>query len=183
MSMPNPDLENPIPTSLRSTVLCTGGRILHFFAPSSAQVAEFCIFLHFFCTVLCTGGRILHFLHFFLHPPLHRLQYFSSFQNFAFFSSQAWRVVGRPTGTFYGRCFILKTQIMTNILKSLELLKPRGTWPQTMPTRRTIFWGPCLALARFGCCRSTSICRSSRVSIKLLKKRIHHPIIAARALE
>ena len=65
MSMPNPDLENPIPTSLRSTVLCTGGRILHFFAPSSAQVAEFCIFLHFFCTVLCTGGRILHFLHFF----------------------------------------------------------------------------------------------------------------------
>ena len=42
--MPNPDLENPIPTSLRSTVLCTGGRILHFFAPSSAQIAIFFIF-------------------------------------------------------------------------------------------------------------------------------------------
>ena len=24
MSMPNPDIENPIPNSLRSTVLCTG---------------------------------------------------------------------------------------------------------------------------------------------------------------
>ena len=90
--MPNPDLENPIPTSLRSTVLCTGGRILHFFAffaLFSAQVAEFCTYC-IFCTVLCTGGRILHFLHF-LHCPLRRRQNFAFFalflhrwQNFAF---------------------------------------------------------------------------------------------------
>ena len=109
-----------------------------------------------FCTVFSTGGRILYlfalFLHcplhrwqnfaffaLFLHPPLHRLQYFFIFPELCIFSSQAWRVVGRPTGISYGRCSILDPQIMTNIPKSLELLKPRGTWPQTMPTRRTIF--------------------------------------------
>ena len=116
------------------------------------------------------GWQNFAFFALFLHPPPHRLQYFSSFQNFAFFSSQAWRVVGRPIGISYGRCSILDTQIMTNIPRSLEFLKPRGTLPQTTPTRRTIFWGPCLALARFGCSRSTSICRSSRGPIKFLQK-------------
>ena len=117
------------------------------------------------------------------HGPLHRWQNFAllctllrtdcnifHLSRTLHFSSQAWRVVGRPTGISYGRCSILDTQIMANILKSHEFLKPRGTWPQTTPTRRTIFWGPCLALARFGCSRSTSTCRSSRGSIKLLQK-------------
>ena len=125
----------------------------------------FALFLH------CPLHRWQNFAFFalFLHPPLHRLQYFFIFPELCIFSSQAWRVVGRPIGISYGRCSTIDTQILTNILKSLELLKPRGTWPQTMPTRRTIFWGPCLALARFGCSRSTSICRSSRVSIKLCR--------------
>ena len=135
MSMPNPDLENPIPTSLRSTVLCTGGRILHFFAPSSAQIAIFFIFPEL-CIFLLRRG--------------------------------AWW--GGPLGFLMAGAPYLTLKLWPTFLKSHEVLKPRGTWPQTTPTRRTIFWGPCLALARFGCSRSTSICRSSRCSIKLLQK-------------